>query len=84
MAVTLNDGMAASFRLDGTGSCIRDFKDGLPFIECKEQNKCKIDDGDDDFTMFLNAIPGSANKGSFTPASSLNDISRCTVCLGVD
>lgn len=84
MAVTLNDGIAASFRLDGTGSCIKDFKDGLPFIECKEQDKCKLDDGGDDFTMFLNAIPGSANKGSFTPATSLNDISKCTVCLGVD
>lgn len=55
----------------------------MPFIECKNQNECKDDSGDD-FSIFLNAITGQPDQGSKSTANSLNDISRCAVCLGDD
>ena len=83
MGVSLDKGFSASFRLDGTGSCINQFKNGLPHMECDKKDSCTIGTGGD-YATFLNAFPGSNDQGPKAPASSLTDISRCTVCLGVD
>ncbi len=73
----------ASFRLDGTGSCLRDGKNGVPFIECEKHNNCR-NNSSDDYTMFLTTKQGNPEQPAKSFANSINDISKCTVCIGVD
>jgi hypothetical protein len=82
MGVSIEENHSASFRLEGPGSCLKDFKYGLPHIECEKNDPCHLGTGGD-FAMFLNAKWKQPDTGVSSPPQ-MNDISRCTVCIGVD
>ncbi len=82
MGLSIEENYSASFRLEGTGSCLKDFKYGLPHIECEKNDPCYLGTGGD-FAMFLNTKWKQSDAGPSSPPQ-MGDISRCVVCVGVD
>ncbi len=77
-ALASDSSEVASMRLNDTGSCLRDIKNGNPQIEC-DKSICKVGTPND-YAQFLTSM--SANSSQASPPDPIQ-ISKCAVC-GMD